>query len=296
MISRHTKIHPIGYHFTFRLEDWRVIARVSAERRKLSASIRRVGEGVGVFLHRAADNHVHVAAHDDGTSPIEAARRLAIGMRRALRLPTPVVTKVKPIDDQRHLYNLPGYFFSQEAHHGTVLDPFHDASCLPDLVGARVGASWMRSRLLAVAPRIDIRELSSHLPTLAALDAVRERGLELLADAAAAAVCRHRLTGRDRVAVAARTAAIHVASELGLGSLNDSADVLGISRSTAWRRLGEISDLSLRVAIRLQLGMRVGRGDAMQSACAPGRDAVQPIGAPGPDAVQLIGVPRREAG
>jgi hypothetical protein len=245
-----------------RLTDSRVIATDTTTRRKLASSVRRIGERVGVFLFGAADTHIHVGTLGDRKTAGIAAGRISASIGRAVQLPVRFApSTVKKITDQRHLVNVVGYVLRQEQHHGTNADPFHEASCLPDVLGMRIGAPWLRSRLLGVAPRLDPMELAHNLPRLSPAKAVTAEALPLLGDAAAAAICEPTLSGRKPSITHARAAAIRVALELDLGTLSAISSALGIDRATTWRLRRASIDDELKDAIELQLRMRISRAE-----------------------------------
>jgi hypothetical protein len=186
-----------------------------------------------------------------------AAARISNGIGRSLHLPVGFSpSTVRRISDQRHLLNVVDYFFRQEQHHGTDADPFHEASSLPDVLGARVGAPWLRARLLNIAPRLDLSELARYLPTPVMLEAVNAEALSLLHDAAAAAIGEPTLVGRKRSITHARAAAIRVARELGLGSFSDISHALAIDRKTTWRLSRRPCEDDILRAVELQLRLR----------------------------------------
>lgn len=249
---------PIGHHIILRLADSRVIATNPHELRILSASIRRVGEPVGLFLYRAADTHLHVGMRGGRVLAGECARRVEIGLQRSLDLGVPFAPSyLKPIVDQRHLMNLPSYVFDQERHHGTNADPLHDGSSLPDLLGARIGASWQRRRLLEVAPRITDEMLWRHLPDPGDATPGGCEALPWLRDAAAAATCLPDLSDFSKPCRAARASAVRIALRLEMGSHAAIGDALGVTRKSVWALRQLPADVRLEQAIELQLRLRV---------------------------------------
>lgn len=231
VLPKHKASEPIGHHITLRLADSRVIATRASDRRALSASIRRVGEPVGLCIYRAVDTHLHLVMCGARVLAGECARRIEIGLQRSLDLRVPFApSHLKPIEDQRHLMNLPSYLFNQESHHGTNTDPLHDASSLPDLLGARVGACWQRARLLEIAPRITDEMLWRHFPDFDTSVTLGEEALPFLMQAAAAATCLPDLSPVARTSRLARAAAIRVALHQRMGTHATIADALGITR------------------------------------------------------------------
>ncbi len=200
----------IGWQIILRREDDAVLAPGTHARRAWSALVARVAKGWPVVAFHAPDTHAHVPALGTRAEVGELARRLQIGLGHLLgRAEKLEPARLKPIHDQAHLRNLFRYVLDQERHHGIAPDPFHEASALPDLMGLRVNAGWMRPVVAQHLPRVrraDLVELLGLEPReLAAAD------LSALADAAAAAVALPGLSGPRRLVVHARAAAVQLA-------------------------------------------------------------------------------------
>src|SRR5690606_28949695 len=73
---------------------------------------------------------------------------------------------IKPIHDQNHLYTGSRYAMRQDRRHGILADPLFEATCLPDLLGLRVGFPRFVERVRAMLPRLRFDELRAHLPPI----------------------------------------------------------------------------------------------------------------------------------
>jgi hypothetical protein len=155
----------IGHHVTIRLTDARPIATSAAARRILSHCIYRNASSRGLSGFRAADTHVHLLLAGERKLARAAARCVELSLQAALR---PGVhferARVRTIRDQNHLRNTLAYLFRQEQHHRLDLDPFHDASSLPEMLGMRVlddAINWRATvlRARALVPRLQRSDL-----------------------------------------------------------------------------------------------------------------------------------------
>lgn len=264
---------PIGYHATMRLEDSRVLCTSAGARRELSRVFYEQGEPHGWLLaFRAVDTHLHALLRCTRAEAGAFARRVETSLGWRLRLEVRFDrARYKAIEDQHHLETSFPYIMRQEARHGVALDPFHDGSNLPDLIGARVllpsprhgcaGAALGEGvELLGAATA---RAVATFLPRvrrrfLLALVGI-QRGpiaIELadLADAAAAALGLPELKGRGDANTVARLAAVHVMD--GLAPTKLLAEALSIS-TRAVQQLRTMSPWLPAVrAVGLQLRMR----------------------------------------
>lgn len=250
---------PLAHQIILRLRDDRVLAPTIAARRALAGAVARAGQPFPLLVFRAADTHLHLVALCPAPEATELGRRVAIALVRALALPigfNPV--QVRPVTDQAHLRRLFFYVLGQEQHHGTDLDPFHDASNLPDLLGMRLLARHTLGTVRAALPRLRRADLLKPL-RIAALPE-EPASWELLAEAAAAAGGLPALSGRTAEVVAARRAAVHAAREAMTAA--DAARLLGVSERAITRLRAEETDKDLVLAVRRQLAVRAARPEA----------------------------------
>ncbi len=238
----------LAHHVMLKLRDKRVIAPTVEARRRLARSILVRADEFDVVAFRAADNHVHILALCARPAAGELARRVELSLRQ----PSPFLpAHIKPVGDQGYLYTCFDYILDQERHHEIELDPLHEASALPDLLGLRAVSSGIVGRVKSFLPRVKRGALLAHLgnPEL-------EVDIELwsrLPESAAAALALESLEGRSAQQVLARTAAVHAALELGP---TRTSRLLGISRMTAHRLRGRTVRPELVRAVRRQLALR----------------------------------------
>jgi hypothetical protein len=251
-------IPPLAHHVMLRLHDGRTIARTAAERREVAAIVDEQGGPRGLLVFRLADSHLHVLLATDtcGASAFANYAACALGWRVTHRVPFDRA-RVRAVADQHHLKSAFRYILRQEQHHGTALDPEHEASSVPDLVGLRVPALDPWRSLRTLLPRVTRAQV---LETIGW--ALLDRWpllFEPLAEAVIA--CRGSLR-------ASRCAAVHLAHpSLGIGAV---AAALGIHRRSVYRFLAETPDLAHLRAVELQLRLRT------QLALRPGTPSPSP--------------------
>ncbi|NUO47341.1 MAG: hypothetical protein HOV80_00645 [Polyangiaceae bacterium] len=194
----------------------------------------------------------------------DLARRVQHQLRFKLSLPSRFErARFMPIETQRHLERAVRYLLRQEEHHGIDLDPRHDGSSAPDIVGLRVLGTEIPQRMATALPRMRREEI---------LDSMRLESVppdfERLADLAAAACALPDLSGNQPRVVAARTAAIQAAPELSPGEV---AALLGITRRCVERARKRPRNAALVRAICLQLTLRPREhGDELDDVLARG--------------------------
>lgn len=220
---------PIGYHVVMRLEDSRIICTSASARREMSRVFYEQGELPGWLLaFRAVDTHLHALLRCTRAEAGAFARRVETSLRWRLGLEVSFDrARYKPVGDQHHLETSFPYIMRQESRHGVALDPFHDGSNLPDLIGARVllpcprhgGPGTLLGRGLELLGAATARAVATFLPRvrrryLLALVGIRRGPIAIelgdLADAAAAALGLAKLAGRGDARTIARLAAVHV--------------------------------------------------------------------------------------
>ncbi len=244
---------PLAIHAILRLVDGRVLVRSAAERRLAAMVFIRHGARRRMLAFRIADDHAHmvVACSRAEAGELCAGLKTALG-RRLAHGSSFDSTRYVAIADQRHLMNAIRYVLRQEARHGLELDPCHDGSSLPDLVGLRVAGSRCAADLAVLAPRLRPAELWSHcgMPDLREVQPMFSQ----IGEAAAAACPLPDLAGRGAATVAAKRAAVQVAQH----HVPPSAlcAQLEVSARTLRRLRSERHDPHLARAIALQLKLR----------------------------------------
>jgi len=235
------------------LADERGIARAPAELRIGARVLLRQGKDRGLVAFRIADTHVHALVVGSRVEAGKLALYAETCLRRHLRIPIPFERcRVRPIDNERHLLHALRYIFRQEAHHGTAFDEAHDGSSLPDLLGLRLGAAWIASRVRRLLPRLKRGTLMEWLGVPALHDV--EPDLRLLADAAAAAWGVPTLHGGSVAHVRARRAAVQLLDRLVPGA--SALDLRGLHpRSIARYRSQPVNAADLN-AVEQQLKLR----------------------------------------
>jgi hypothetical protein len=204
---------PLGFHVIQRLEDDRVFVRNTRDRRVYADTVSRVGRDHGLFVFGLPDNHTHAGVECSREEAGRFAQKLGSSLKQRLSLPVPFApARILPIRDQGHLKNAFAYMLGQAAHHDVEGDPWLEATCVPDLLGLRLTASFVLLRVRAILPRLQRSDL------LAKLGVEKlEPGtvLDDLADAAASTLALPELAGRSAPVVAARRAAVAYARGVG---------------------------------------------------------------------------------
>ncbi len=234
----------------FRAKDDRVIARSPAQRRAFARVVLAHGKEFGLFVFRQVDTHGHAGADCSRTDAGRFARRVQSALTQVLPVEGGFApAQYKDIADQRHLDHLFDYILEQQNHHGAFVDPFHDASNLPDLLGLRTTGVYTAQQVRALITRgrllrhFGVEDLDGRLVDFA-----------LLADAAAAAVGLSRLSPRCHVSAAARHAAVHVAGDAVQASAVSELLAIG-TRHVTRLRARQPSD-ALVGTVRRQLFLR----------------------------------------
>lgn len=256
---------PLAHHVTMRLSTGRVLCCTAASRRRAARALYEQGEPHGLLSFRVADTHMHVLLACDRTAAGIFARLVETSLRARLSTPEPFEpARFTPVLDQSHLGSTFRYVMRQEKRHGTLADPFHDGSSLPDLIGARWLLAAPRSGV-GVAPlgAATARKVAALLPRVRRVDLLAEVGvqgagdvpsLDGLGDAAAAALGLDGIEGRGAARTLARGAAIHVAGAA--LSTVDLAHTLGISTRAVQQLRATPPHLGAIRAVAVQLRMR----------------------------------------
>lgn len=242
----------IGHHVIIRLVDDRTIATSGAARRIAASSLCRVADPFGLLAFGIADTHLHVLLAADRLQAGECARRVEISLNQRLRLRARFEpARVRAVESQAHLQRAFLYVLRQPERHGLEVDPAHDGTSLPDLVGLRVGGSNMKTRVAAVLPRMDLAALTEGLELTPRENSRLD--FALLRESAAAAFGLGELRRRGQVHHRAHRAATHAASHL---SAEQLATLLDTSACFVRRlRMEPPHPHELR-AIMLQLSLR----------------------------------------
>jgi REP element-mobilizing transposase RayT len=253
-MERLASVSALGYHVMLRLEDDRVILRGAHERRAAARIFLRHGERCGLCAFGCADTHMHSVLRCDERTAGRFVRSVTCSLHRALRLDVPFqVSRRKPLADQHHFYASFRYAHRQERHHGCHVDPFSEASSLPDLLGLRCVPSSIGDRVKTYLPRIHDDELLQLLVCAEEAFAAPMAHDEIAAAAAAAFALEH-VQGQEPDAVRARAAAVHaVGSELGNAEL---ARALSIDPRTVQRLRARPVAATEQRAVELQLRLR----------------------------------------
>jgi hypothetical protein len=240
-----------------RLADSRVLTPTVADRRLAARTFLAAGVWCPLLAFAVVDTHAHAVVACSRSDAGQFARRLELALSRRLSLGCPFEpARVTPVRDQWHLHQSIRYVLSQEKHHGLSSDPGHDGDSLPDLLGWRVVARNLAERLRTLVPRF------APVPPipLTELEATKVR-VELLADAACAALALGRLEGMAPLCCLARHAAVHVATAEGFGRCA-VAEALAITRRRVEQMLVEgPADAHLARAVRTQLRFRCALAD-----------------------------------
>jgi hypothetical protein len=202
---------PIGFHVTIRLEDDRPIATTPAALRVVARVVLEQGEERGLLAFGAADDHLHAALATDRASAGAFARYVETALVWQLGLAARFArARIRPLQDQKHAYNTFHYVHRQDSRHELDLDRAREGTSLPDLLGLRVLKTSLIARVRTHLPRIRREDLIAQFPS-AAFDVITTIDLDVLADAAAAALALTALRGRSADVLRARRAAVHAA-------------------------------------------------------------------------------------
>jgi len=215
-----------------------------------------------LIVFRIVDNHLHALVAVDRDDAAEFARRVEISIQLSLR---PGVhfspAHYTLVESQRHLRHAFDYILDQEPRHGLDLDPLHDGSNLPDLLGMRTIGTFTATNVRELLPRVTRADLTKRLPSPEVLDETQPLGfreLPYLADGAAAAFGLRRIQGLLPEALIARIAAVRVG--LRFAPVGLVARALGISPSTVRRlRRHEVSEVVIE-AVEAQARARAAAG------------------------------------
>jgi hypothetical protein len=260
----------IGESIRCRLRNDGPIARSVEERRIVARTVLELGRPFDLLGFGLADTHLHAETGTEGGGA-ELARRVEGSLTRQLGYEVGFErARVDPVDDIWHLYNLFAYVLRQGKRHGVQhLDPLLECTNVPDLLGLRCTGRYTAENVRRLLPRVRRGQLLELLevPDLTPYDSP----LEEIPAAAAAAVCRANLAGKEPEVVAARRAAIAIVGDR-LGGRALSA-LLGLDLSNIFRQRQQPVDPELERMIRLQLGLRRAKSSQATGSTAPIRFA-----------------------
>jgi hypothetical protein len=253
---------PLAHHVILRRASNAVLAPTTAARRALARAVLSAGRDAELFAFFAPDGHLHAAVGADRAAAGRFAQRALLALRAALPGGGDFAPAyVKPVEDQAHLRRLVPYILDQAAHHGVSAPVGLEASNLPDLLGLRVTGAYTIPNLRARLPRLDGAELRRWLGVA---DLAPRLVPEGLADAAAAAVGRAELTGREPEVLDAKGAGVRAAR--GVLTPTEAGARLGLPRATAWRLAERTVPDTLVRAVLLQCDARARLGAALSPA------------------------------
>jgi hypothetical protein len=252
---RHTDFG-LGYHLVLYPSDHRIIAAEPATRRVVVRTILEIARAFALLAVGMPDTHLHLAALCDRLAAGDLARRVGAALRRRLRLPLPFAAREpKPLESPDHQRRSFHYIQGQSKHHelGRRWDPFCEATNVPDLIGARLVGGYTIDNVRRTFPRMHSPQYHQRLgmKPLPPWQGEPPEALAHLREATLRAACLPELAGGSEERRAARSAALAVAGpELSQAEL---IEMLGISRTTAYRDGQRPADAALAHAIRKQL-------------------------------------------
>lgn len=261
----------LGYHIRTHLKDNRVIASTPRQRRIAIRTVLCVGRRHGLLCAKLPDTHLHAENQCDNASAAAFERRVGGALRQQLGTSMQFVAyERKPIRDPSHLLWSFRYTLTQDDRHELDWDPFHEASSLPDLLGARLVGEYTAINVSRALPRVKLEDLYAWLEIkpLVPIATPRPELLEEIEAATLRAACLLELGRRSAAHLAARRAALAVIGRA--LSRAEAARRLGVSQATLYRDLQGRVDPKLERAIRLQLdwSARVRAEQARRSARA----------------------------
>jgi len=208
--TEHGTAEPIGYHVTIRLEDDRLLAMTTDALRVVVRVVLAQGERRGLLAFGVADDHLHAELATNRTTAGSFALYVQTALQQRLRPGARFeAARIRPLHDQRHAYNTFHYVHRQDARHALQRDRICEGTSLPDLLGMRILTTSIGSRVRVHLPRVRRQDLVEKVPA-GVFDETPVK-LELLADAAAAALAIPDLDGRCPDSLRARRAAVHAA-------------------------------------------------------------------------------------
>jgi hypothetical protein len=243
---------PLGFHVSLRLEGSRNLTPTVAARREFGRCVLTIARPFELLACRWVDTHGHLEVMGSREEAGELTRRVEIGLQQRLKPGGRFQpAHFEPMNSIGHVRSTFFYIVGQLTRHGVDVDRFHDASNVPDIIGARrvgVRTALIVKRHLTRTTRQQILEAAGLVDP-----EPYEPEPFGLADAAAAAIGRGALVGQAADIVEARIAAVRFAAGLPTGWI---ATELALSVRTVHRLRGAQPDPVLMRAIKQQLAMR----------------------------------------
>jgi hypothetical protein len=243
---------PLGFHVSLRLEGSRNLTPTVAARREFGRCVLTIARPFDLLACRWVDTHGHLEIMGSREEAGELTRRVEIGLQQRLKPGGRFQpAHFEPMHSMGHVRSTFFYIVGQLTRHGVDADRFHDASNVPDIIGARRVGGRTAMVVKRHMPRTKRQEI------LEAAGLVDPEPYEPqpfgLADAAAAAIGRAALAGHADDVVDARIAAVRFTAGLSTAWI---ATELAISVRTVHRLRSAEPDPALMRAIRQQLAMR----------------------------------------
>jgi len=243
----------LGWHIIMHPRDRRVLGQTVQDRRLISQIVLDKSHNHGLLVFRAADTHVHEEVACDREAAGDLAQRVESSLTLRLKIDVGFCSEILPIRTQQHLAHVFHYILKQEPHHGTEVDPCHEASCLPDLVALRPMGRYVASNVRRLLPRVTREDLLEHFG-LQQLDEAAGGGPQEVLEAALAAAGLPRLAGHGASANQVRRAVLAVLGRSVTGRV--LAQLLRVSERTIMRLRQQPADETMVRATCLQVTLR----------------------------------------
>jgi hypothetical protein len=251
--SRDAEREPVAWHVTLRLENDGWLARRPAELRRASRLVHAHLAGQ-LLAFRIVDTHAHLLLTGARAGLGRRVRNLESALMQALRTAPFERARFVPVATLRHLHNTMPYVLRQTSRHAARMDPAHDGSILPDLLGLRLLPTSVVPNVLLHVPRLDAAELRRWVDW-PELDGFTPDPAHL-ADAAAAALALPDLRTNTPATCFARRAAVH-ALPLGTAELGR---LLRLEASSVRRMRSRPVPAELVRAVERQVRLRTALG------------------------------------
>ncbi len=229
-----------------------MIAPTKQQRFEIVNIISGLANKYQILTWRLVDTHIHLLVVQSRESAGKLTQVLETVINKRLNLAIGFSPGfIKPIANQNHLLQTFQYIMRQEDHHQTLIDPFHDASNLPDLLNLRVFEKPLYNHISDYLPRIKRSTLLHFLkrdPTL------ETKSYKDLREAIKSATGIYHLKKNIGIVRKAKRAALFL-SKKDLSPVQQ-AGYLEISTRTIRRLKQKPPEPSLVSAIKAQLAMR----------------------------------------
>jgi hypothetical protein len=169
---------PLGFHVSLRLEGSRNLTPTVEARREFGRCVLTIARPFELLACRWVDTHGHLEVMGSREEAGELTRRVEIGLQQRLQ-PGGYFQPAhfEPMQSIGHVRSTFLYILGQLERHGADVDRFHDASNVPDAIGARRVGAWTAHKVKRHLPRTTREEISRRLasPTRVIDPAVRWR-------------------------------------------------------------------------------------------------------------------------